>query len=132
MSNIILSDVPSSIPDEIFNDIIATENVRIERILSHGHSSPEQGWYDQDENEWVMVLEGQGVIEFEDGRVTTNAKGITSILPYLRNLGSWNRQRRRNYLASRVYRALSLLNSKMENQQDMKGCVVKFRIKLPT
>ncbi len=74
MSNI-YSDVPSSIPDEIFNDIITTENVRIERIISHGHSSPEQGWYDQDENEWVMVLEGQGVIEFEDGRVVTLSKG---------------------------------------------------------
>lgn len=74
MSNI-YSDVPSSIPDEIFNDIITTENVRIERIISHRHSSPEQGWYDQDENEWVMVLEGQGVIEFEDGRVVTLSKG---------------------------------------------------------
>ena len=74
MSNI-FSDVPSSIPDEIFNDIITTENVRIERIISHGHRSPEQGWYDQDENEWVMVLEGQGVIEFEDGRVVTLSKG---------------------------------------------------------
>lgn len=74
MSNI-YSDVPSSIPDEIFNDIITTENVRIERIISHGHSSPEQGWYDQDENEWVMVLEGQGVIEFEDERVVTLSKG---------------------------------------------------------
>ncbi|MEZ8188430.1 cupin domain-containing protein [Vibrio sp. 1F279] len=71
----IYSDVPSSITDEIFNDIITTENVRIERIISHGHSSPEQGWYDQDENEWVMVLEGQGVIEFEDGRVVTLSKG---------------------------------------------------------
>lgn len=74
MSNI-YSDVPSSIPDEIFNDIITTENVRIERIISHGHSSPEQGWYDQDENEWIMVLEGQGVIEVEDGRVVTLSKG---------------------------------------------------------
>ncbi|ARP40513.1 hypothetical protein K08M4_38520 [Vibrio syngnathi] len=44
MSNI-YDDVPSSILDEIFNDIITTENVRIERIISHGHSSPEQGWY---------------------------------------------------------------------------------------
>ena len=37
--------------------------------------SPEEGWYDQDENEWVMVIEGQGVIEFEDGRVVTLSKG---------------------------------------------------------
>ena len=74
MSNI-YSDVPSSIPNEIFNDLISTENVRVERIVSHGHSSPEEDWYDQDENEWVIVLEGQGVIEFEDGRVVTLSKG---------------------------------------------------------
>lgn len=71
----IYNDVPSSVPNEIFNDLIANDSVRIERILSHGHSSPEEGWYDQDENEWVMVIEGQGVIEFEDGRVVTLSKG---------------------------------------------------------
>ena len=73
MSNI-YDDVPSSIPNEIFNDLIANDSVRIERILSHGHRSPDKGWYDQEENEWVMVLEGQGVIEFEDGRVVTLSK----------------------------------------------------------
>ncbi|PTO64616.1 cupin domain-containing protein [Vibrio splendidus] len=71
----IYNDVPSSVPNEIFNDLIANDGVRIERILSHGHSSPEEGWYVQDENEWVMVIEGKGVIEFEDGRVVTLSKG---------------------------------------------------------
>ena len=33
----------------------------IERILSHGHNSPEEGWYDQEEHEWVLVLEGQAL-----------------------------------------------------------------------
>ncbi|MFS1444299.1 MULTISPECIES: cupin domain-containing protein [unclassified Vibrio] len=71
----IYADIPSSLPNEMFNALISNENIRIERILSHGHSSPEEGWYNQDENEWVMVLEGQGVIEFEDGRVVTLSKG---------------------------------------------------------
>ncbi len=71
----IYNEVPSSIPNEIFNDLITNESVRIERILSQGHSSPEEGWYDQDEHEWVMVIEGKGVIEFEDGRVITLSKG---------------------------------------------------------
>ncbi|CAK2982692.1 cupin domain-containing protein [Vibrio crassostreae] len=71
----IYADFPSSLPNEMFNALISNENIRIERILSHGHSSPEEGWYNQDENEWVMVLEGQGVIEFEDGRVVTLSKG---------------------------------------------------------
>ena len=74
MSNI-YADIPSSIPNEIFNDLIVNDNIRIERILSHGHSSPEEGWYDQEEHEWVLVLEGQGVIEFSDGRIVTLSKG---------------------------------------------------------
>jgi cupin 2 domain-containing protein len=41
--------------------------VRIERILSRGHASPESGWYDQDEHEWVIALRGRGRLEFDDG-----------------------------------------------------------------
>ena len=64
----IYADIPSSLPNEMFNALISNENIRIERILSHGHSSPEEGWYNQDENEWVIVLEGSGTIQFENGR----------------------------------------------------------------
>ena len=71
----IFSNIPDSIPEEIFEDIVSTERVRIERILSHGQGSPETGWYDQAENEWVLVLRGQGVIEFESGQVVTLSAG---------------------------------------------------------
>ncbi|MCW8333436.1 cupin domain-containing protein [Vibrio paucivorans] len=74
MSNV-FSNLPSNLPEEIFEDLVATDNVRIERILSHGQSSPESGWYDQDENEWVIVLQGQGIIEFEGGRTVTLNSG---------------------------------------------------------
>ena len=66
--NNLFRNVPESLPNEIFEQIIATEDVRIERIISHGHNSPEQGWYDQAENEWVLVLSGFGVIEYDDGQ----------------------------------------------------------------
>lgn len=66
MANL-LANIPDAIPNEIFQDIVRTDTIRIERILSQGHSSPETGWYDQDENEWVLVLSGYGVIEFENG-----------------------------------------------------------------
>lgn len=71
----LLENIPSALPEEIFEDLVKTPNVRIERILSQGHSSPEQGWYDQDENEWVMVLQGSGTLEFEDGRSVTLESG---------------------------------------------------------
>lgn len=66
MANI-FSNIPAELPNEIFEDLIITEKLRIERIVSKGHSSPESGWYDQNENEWVIVLSGYGVIEYEDG-----------------------------------------------------------------
>ena len=59
--------IPDKISSEIFQTILESDNVRIERIVSKGHTSPEQGWYDQEENEWVAVLQGHGVIEFKDG-----------------------------------------------------------------
>ena len=54
----ILKDIPDSIPKEIFETIIKTHNVKIERIISKGQSSPAGFWYDQDMNEWVLVLKG--------------------------------------------------------------------------
>lgn len=52
---------------EEFIDIIESENVRIERIVSNGQCSPEDFWYDQDENEFVLLLEGHAVLEIQEG-----------------------------------------------------------------
>lgn len=59
--------LPSELNAEVFEDIINHKSVRIERILSQGQTSPEEGWYDQEEHEWVMVMQGAGMIKFEDG-----------------------------------------------------------------
>ncbi len=74
MSNI-FNNIPSDIPNEIFEDIINTKKLRIERIVSKGQSSPETGWYDQEENEWVIVLSGFGVIEFSNGNKISLKQG---------------------------------------------------------
>lgn len=63
----IFAAIPKSLDAEAFEDIARSPSVRIERILSKGHTSPETGWYDQDEHEWVIVLEGNALLEFEDG-----------------------------------------------------------------
>lgn len=59
--------IPQKLASEMFEEIVKTKAVRIERILSQGHSSPESGWYDQDENEWVIVVQGHGRLVFEKG-----------------------------------------------------------------
>ena len=74
MTNI-FSNIPSELPNEIFEDIIITEKLRVERIVSKGHSSPESGWYDQSENEWIIVLSGYGVIEYENGNKVVLKEG---------------------------------------------------------
>jgi len=66
MANL-FEDLPEDLSDEHFTDLLKTKNIRIERIVSSGQTSPEYGWYDQDENEWVIVLEGSGTILFENG-----------------------------------------------------------------
>lgn len=72
----IFAALPSDPEHEVFDELLRDKNVRIERIVSKGHTSPETGWYDQEENEWVLVLEGAGTVLFEDdNRRVTLKKG---------------------------------------------------------
>ena len=57
---------PNNLTEEMVETLVQSKNARIERIVSHGQSSPPEGWYDQDENEWVLLAAGSAVLEFED------------------------------------------------------------------
>jgi len=52
---------------EEFLTLFDNANVKIERIVSHAHPSPAGFWYDQDEDEWVVVLRGSATLEFAGG-----------------------------------------------------------------
>ena len=52
-------------PDELITTLLDADNVRIERIVSHGHTSPDGFWFDQDQHEWVVVLKGAARLGFE-------------------------------------------------------------------
>ena len=89
MANI-YAELPLQLETELFEELVRAENVRIERIVSKGHTSPEQGWYDQIENEWVMVLEGAGIVLFEDGvEVTLNRGDYINIPAHTRHKVTW-------------------------------------------
>jgi cupin 2 domain-containing protein len=66
MSDNIFSDIPDNIPEEIFETIISSETISIERIISKGHRSLKGFWYDQEKNEWVILLKGAARIRFEN------------------------------------------------------------------
>jgi cupin 2 domain-containing protein len=65
MTNI-FSDIPENQKAELIETVLQTSNFRMERIVSQGHCSPEGFWYDQDENEWVILLKGSAGIRFEE------------------------------------------------------------------
>jgi cupin 2 domain-containing protein len=67
--------IPDNLDEEIFELLAQGENVTIERIISNGHTSPATGWYDQAQNEWVLVLKGSASISFENGQVVDLREG---------------------------------------------------------
>ena len=61
--------------EEFMETLLRGKGVRIERIVSHGHVTPEDSWYDQTEDEWALVLQGNARLLFEDGREIALAAG---------------------------------------------------------
>jgi cupin 2 domain-containing protein len=60
---------------EFFETLIQRPGIRLERIVSRGQCSPEGFWYDQDETEWVMVLDGSARLRFETGNQLLTLEG---------------------------------------------------------
>lgn len=56
-TNLFAAILPA-LPAELAEVLLAANHVRIERIVSHGHASPPDFWYDQEEQEWVLVVQG--------------------------------------------------------------------------
>jgi len=61
----IYSSIPVDIPKELIQDILTAGSFKIERIESKGNSSPEGFWYDQDQNEWVLLHKCGAGLMFE-------------------------------------------------------------------
>jgi len=71
-------DLPEfPLTEELTTVLAETNNIRIERIISAGQVS---GWYDQAETEFVALLEGNAIIEFEKGKIIVLSKGDTILI----------------------------------------------------
>jgi cupin 2 domain-containing protein len=65
----LFTDLPAALPEELFSNLLQTPGIRIERIVSQGHQSPDGFWYDQPTGEWVILLKGAASIEFENSAI---------------------------------------------------------------
>jgi cupin 2 domain-containing protein len=61
-------NIPSRLPVEIAESLVVSKCLRIERIVSKGHCSSPDFWYDQKENEWVLLVKGEATLCFEQGK----------------------------------------------------------------
>jgi len=77
----LLADLPEARADEIVETLASGRGVRIERIVSHGQTSPDGFWYDQDEAEFVVLLSGAARLCFADGEVRLLAPGDCIDIP---------------------------------------------------
>lgn len=83
-------DIPESLNQELQETLATGAELRIERIVSRGQSSPAQGWYDQDSDEWVVLLQGKAVIGYpNDQAVTLTAGDYLNIPAHCRHRVEW-------------------------------------------
>jgi len=77
----IFADIPEGMSEEFFQEILQNDHVRIERIVSHGEKSPDGFWYDQEENEWILLVAGEAELSFADGRRIALFPGDHLLIP---------------------------------------------------
>ena len=87
--NNLFSDIATDLPDELTEVLAASESVLVERIVSYGHASPQDFWYDQDSHEWVVVLSGAAKLRFEDGTVEMKPGDYINIPAHKRHRVEW-------------------------------------------
>lgn len=78
----IFAAIPADLSQEVFETLAGNDTCRIERIVSRGHASPPDFWYDQPESEWIMVLKGRARLRLAaDQRVIALEAGDYLLLP---------------------------------------------------
>jgi cupin 2 domain-containing protein len=89
MNTSLFSGLTRQLPDELITTLLDAGTVRIERIVSHGHRSPDGFWYDQDQHEWVVVLLGAARLRFEDGTVEMKPGDFVNIPAHKKHRVEW-------------------------------------------
>ena len=73
--------IPADLPEEIFENILGNESIRLERIISKGHATPKGQWYDQKNDERVLLLKGSAGLHIEGKDIITMQPGDYILLP---------------------------------------------------
>lgn len=77
----LFANLPELSSSEQFLSLFENPFVKIQRIVSESYSSPPGFWYDQDEDEWVIVVRGKATLEFEGGELVRMQEGDYVTIP---------------------------------------------------
>ena len=87
----IFAAIPTQLPDELVEILLATKNVRVERIVSAGHASPPGFWYEQAMREWVLLIQGAARLIFDgdDRPIEMRPGDFVDIPAHVRHRVAW-------------------------------------------
>ncbi len=72
---------PELSPEEYFEPLVSGDNVLIDRIISTGQTTPVGEWYDQERDEWVILLQGEASVGYADGSIIVLKAGDYIFIP---------------------------------------------------
>jgi cupin 2 domain-containing protein len=77
--------------EEQIDMLVAGQRLNVERIVSMGHTSPPGFWYDDSRAEWVVLLSGAAVLEFEEDATLHEMRPGDHVLiaPHCRHRVAW-------------------------------------------
>jgi cupin 2 domain-containing protein len=108
----IFAQLPPSLPEEVFQEIIHGTEFRLERIISSGQATPAGQWYDQEQHEWVVLLSGAAGLRFEGEEALRilSPGDFVNIPPHTRHRVEWT-----GVTATTVWLALHYSKSEIDS-----------------
>ncbi len=84
-----LNPQPAALPDEMVDVLLRQASLRIERIVSRGQYSAPDFWYDQEQAEWVLLIQGAARLEFAQHMVSLQAGDYLHIAAHEKHRVDW-------------------------------------------
>jgi cupin 2 domain-containing protein len=72
---------PGNKRKEIFETLFSSDKIIIEKITSSGQNYLDEGWMIQENDEWVILLQGKAELLFENNNIVKMSKGDYIFIP---------------------------------------------------
>ena len=86
------TEAPFNPDSEYFEQLVEHSNFKLERIVSHGHRTPEGEWYDQARDEWVVLLSGKATLIVEDKEIEMTPGSHLLIPAHVKHRVEWTEE----------------------------------------